>query len=73
MACLIPRNSPFFPVSWIPRPENPRPPYKWGGFRGRGLATNADLFGLEQQQLQSAPVPDLISGLIADNLRPSPA
>ena len=49
MACLIPRNSPFFPVSGIPRPENPRPPYKGGGFRGRGLATNADLFGLEQQ------------------------
>lgn len=32
---VTPRNSPFFPVSGIPRPENPRPPYKGGGFRGK--------------------------------------
>ena len=58
MACLnaamIPRNSPFFPVSVIPRPEIPRPPYIGGRVRGNipGMVAMIDLFGLEQQPQQ---------------------
>jgi hypothetical protein len=35
MASLIPRHSPFSPVSGVPRPEIPRPSYR----RGRVRAT----------------------------------
>ena len=55
MACLnavlIARNSPFFPVSVIPRPEIPRPPYIGGKGSGKfsGRLPMIDLFGLKQQ------------------------